>query len=142
MPENLQTTASAAGITHRFIGKPGAVVAFATVGGMLLLWPGCILGWIILQKFALEFNSSAITEIDAALLSGGDRQQDNGSLSRLVRDQLPSKPGICETRSFTQRRRVQVGREENQTLTLYEVNQPVSQDIHLDEIGKREGAGA
>jgi hypothetical protein len=63
MPSDLETTASAAQITPRFIGQFWTVCAFIAICSVLVLWAGCILGWILFQKPLLT-DPSAFPEFD------------------------------------------------------------------------------
>ncbi|KAH0551196.1 hypothetical protein GP486_007477 [Trichoglossum hirsutum] len=83
IPSELETTASAARIQPRFIGKLWTVCAFVGTGGFLVLWAGCILGWILFQKPAL-FDSSAFPEFDMASKSGSSTQRGLYTISDLT----------------------------------------------------------
>lgn len=74
MPSDMETTASAAQITPRFIGQLWTVCTFITTCSVLVLWAGCILGWILFQKPLLA-EPSAFPEYDIGSKSGCCRQQ-------------------------------------------------------------------
>ena len=85
MPLDLQTTAVAARITPRFIGKLWAVIAFITVGSALLLWAGCILWWMLFQRPSMH-NPSSFPEIDMIAMSPYDLQANGNTISRVVQE--------------------------------------------------------
>jgi hypothetical protein len=74
MPSDLETTASAAQITPRFIGQLWTVCVFVAISSVLVMWAGCILGWILFQKPLLT-DPSAFPELDIVSQSGGRTQQ-------------------------------------------------------------------
>jgi hypothetical protein len=74
MPSYLETTASAAKVTPRFIGQLWTVCTFIATCSVLVLWAGCILGWILFQKPLLT-DPSAFPEFDIVAKSGRSTQQ-------------------------------------------------------------------
>jgi hypothetical protein len=69
MPSYLETTASEAQVTPRFIGQLWTVSAFIGTCSILILWAGGILGWILFQKPVLS-DPSAFPEFDIVARSG------------------------------------------------------------------------
>jgi hypothetical protein len=74
MPSDMETTASAAQITPRFIGQLWVVCAFIATCVVLVLYAGCILGWMLFQKPLLT-GPSAFPEFDIVSKSGCSTQQ-------------------------------------------------------------------
>ena len=94
MPSNLETTASAAQITPRFIGQLWTVCAFIATSSVLVIWAGCILGWILFQRKPLLHDPSAFPEVDIVSRSGS-RTDQGPSLSNLVQCEELTNPGTC-----------------------------------------------
>ena len=74
IPSDLETTASAAQITPRFIGQLWTVCVFIAICSVLVLYAGCILGWILFQEPLLT-DPSAFPEFDILSKSGCSTQQ-------------------------------------------------------------------
>lgn len=74
IPSDLETTASAAQITPRFIGQLWTVCVFIAICSVLVLYAGCILGWILFQEPLLT-DPSAFPEFDILAKSGCSTQQ-------------------------------------------------------------------
>jgi hypothetical protein len=152
MPSNLITNASAASISYRFMGQPWTVYVFYAVGAVALLWPGCILGWIVLHKSMLKFKPSGFPPIDAALYSGSDADHLQGAqpFTQIVRGKLGSTTDICPVRKFIGNgQRVRVEKTVDDVVTLCVVDdiaslcvarQSASEDIPLvaRDIGERD----
>ena len=140
MPDTLLTNASATNISYRFVGQHWTMYVFYAVGGIMVLWPGCMLLWILLQKPTLKFISSGFPPVDAALYSGNNasNQQGTQSFSHIV-ERLGSTANVCEVRKIMRklpRIQIEEGRYEN--VTLYEVPQRTSEAIPLVQRDRRE----
>jgi hypothetical protein len=91
MPSEMETTASAAQITPRFIGQLWTVCVFIAMCSVLVLWAGCILGWILFQKPLLT-DPSAFPEFDIVSKSEC-RTQQGRTLSDLARSEELTNAG-------------------------------------------------
>jgi hypothetical protein len=89
MPSYLEATASAAQITPRFTGQLWTVCTFIAICSALVLWAGCILGWILFNKKPLLTDPSAFPEWDIVSKSGCDT--DHGSTRSTLPDFAQSK---------------------------------------------------
>ena len=91
MPSDLETTASAAQITPRFIGQLWTVCVFIAICTVLVLYGGCILGWILFQEPLLT-DPSAFPEFDILSKSGCSTQQ-RRTFGSLAQSEVPPNAG-------------------------------------------------
>ena len=92
MPSYLEATASGAQITPRFIGQLWTVCTFIAICNVLVLWAGCILGWILFNKTRLLTDPSAFPEWDIVSKSGCDTE--HGSTRTTL-------PGLAQEKGLT-----------------------------------------
>jgi hypothetical protein len=91
IPSDLETTASAAHITPRFIGQLWAVCVFIAICSVLVLYAGGLLGWILFQKPLLT-DPSAFPEFDILSNSGCATEQ-RRTLRSLAQSEEPTNAG-------------------------------------------------
>jgi hypothetical protein len=110
MPSYLEATASGAQITPRFIGQFWAVCTFIAICSVLVLWAGCILGWILFNKTPLLTDPSAFPEWDVVSKSGCDTgpSSTRSTLHDLAQEKGLTNGGLCAIPKVMQGERVKV----------------------------------
>jgi hypothetical protein len=142
IPSDLETTASAAQITPRFIGQLWTVCVFIAICSVLVLYAGCILGWILFQEPLLT-DPSAFPEFDILSKSGCSTQQ-RFTFCNLAQSKVPTNAGSWK---ITQAVREKTGRMiriwcqgENTYHLVFVLLEDVvvNQGISLESLGQEE----
>jgi hypothetical protein len=110
MPSYLEATASGAQITPRFTGQFWTVCTFIAICSVLVLWAGCILGWILFNKTPLSTDPSAFPEWDIVSKSGCDAGPGStpSTLPDLAQEKGLTNAGSCAIPKAMQGKRVKV----------------------------------
>jgi len=97
MPSYLEATASGAQITPRFIGQFWTVCTFIAICSVLVLWAGCILGWILFNGTPMLTDPSAFPEWDIVSKSGRDTEHGStrSTLPDLAQEKGLTNAGSC-----------------------------------------------
>ncbi len=142
IPSDLETTASAAQITPRFIGQLWTVCVFIAICSVLVLYAGGLFGWILFQKPLLT-DPSAFPEFDILSKSGCVTEQ------RLTLHSLAQSRGLTNAGSWKITRAVrkktgqvvrvwcQGERTYHQVFVLLE-DMALSRGISLESLGQEE----
>jgi hypothetical protein len=134
LPADLDVTASGARVITRFKGQVWTFCVFTAIGSSLVLYPGLILAWILLQKVALLFSPSGFPVVDFALLSSrperdldrdGDRQEleserERRTIAQLAQAELPGNPPTCRIAGKVRGKTLHVETNPGNSLTLTE----------------------
>jgi hypothetical protein len=97
MPSELEATASAAQITPRFTGQLWTVCTFIAVCSVLVLWAGCILGWILFNSRPLLTDPSAFPEWDVVSKSACDTEHES---TRPTLSEFAQEKGLTNASSW------------------------------------------
>jgi hypothetical protein len=117
IPQDLKVTASGARVITRFKGKTWTFVTFISIGSVLVLYPGIILGWILLKKESLLFNPSSFPTIDFASLSRYPTDQERSTMANLIQE-MNANPSTSKIARVVGRKHIRVDSEPDSQLVL------------------------
>ena len=142
IPSDLETTASAAQITPRFIGQLWTVCVFIAICSVLVLYAGCILGWILFQEPLLT-DPSAFPEFDILSNSGCSTQQ-RLTFCNLAQSEELTNAGSWKITKAVRKKRGRMIRiwcqEENTNHLVFVLVEDINsnQGISLERLGQQE----